>query len=290
MGDLKIGMIGLDTSHCPAFCKLLNRPDDPHHVPGGRVVAAWPGGSQAFSASRDRVAGFTKQVAEDFGVKICDSIAEVASQVDAVFLESCDGRQHAQQFAQLADAGIPVFIDKPFACSVEDADEMAELSAKKNVPLMSCSAIRYAVGIGDLHDSGRTISCEAFGPAPILDDYPGLFWYGIHSAEVLFSFMGSGCEEVECYAGPEAVLVVGHWSDGRIGTLRGFQHEKLKKFGATLATDQGLFHSLAAGDPPYYAMMLKKVIPFFQTGQSPIDIEETLQIVEFLDAANRALE
>ena len=37
---MRVGIIGLDTSHATAFTKLLNTPDDPQHVPGGRVVVA----------------------------------------------------------------------------------------------------------------------------------------------------------------------------------------------------------------------------------------------------------
>ena len=41
---LRLGIIGLDTSHVPAFTKTFNNPNDPGHVPGGRVVAAFKGG------------------------------------------------------------------------------------------------------------------------------------------------------------------------------------------------------------------------------------------------------
>ena len=58
MAELTVGMIGLDTSHCPAFAKLLNNDRDPHHVPGCRVACAYPGFSERFSKSRERVAGF----------------------------------------------------------------------------------------------------------------------------------------------------------------------------------------------------------------------------------------
>ena len=35
-GDLRIGMIGLDTSHATAFAELLNDPASRNHVAGGR--------------------------------------------------------------------------------------------------------------------------------------------------------------------------------------------------------------------------------------------------------------
>ena len=53
MSDLRIGMIGLDTSHVTAFAGLLNDPQNPHHVPGAKVTVAFPGGSPDFEASMD---------------------------------------------------------------------------------------------------------------------------------------------------------------------------------------------------------------------------------------------
>jgi len=39
-------------------------------------------------------------------------------------LESADGRVHPEQFRRIAPYGKPVFIDKPLAVSVRDAEEI----------------------------------------------------------------------------------------------------------------------------------------------------------------------
>src|SRR5690606_9458678 len=109
MSDLKIGMIGLDTSHCPAFANLLNNASDPHHVPGGKVLYAYPGGSPQMALSRDRVEGITARMRDEFGVEILDSIEAVAERSDAILLESVDGRTHLEEFRRLAPFGKPVF-------------------------------------------------------------------------------------------------------------------------------------------------------------------------------------
>ena len=188
MSYLKIGMIGLDTSHCPAFVKILNDADNEFHISGAKVVKAFPGGSELFSSSISRVEGFTNELKE-LGIEICDSIEAAAEGMDAFFLESVDGRQHLEQFKILAQYGKPVFIDKPLACCFEDAKAIVELSKENNVPVMTASAIRYGKGIDILHDGSKVESCEAFGPMALLDDYRDYFWYGIHSAETLYSFM-----------------------------------------------------------------------------------------------------
>jgi hypothetical protein len=111
---IKVGMVGLDTSHCPAFTGILNDPQHEHHIAGVRVVGAYPGGSALFSLSRSRVDGFTRQLEEEFGVRLYDSIPALVNDVDAILLESVDGRQHLEQFRQMA-VGKPVYVDKPFA-------------------------------------------------------------------------------------------------------------------------------------------------------------------------------
>src|ERR1700736_799091 len=66
---IRVGMIGLDPSHCTAFTKILHNPKAEGDLKGFRVVAAYPGGSPDVASSRDRVEGFTKTMREAFGVE-----------------------------------------------------------------------------------------------------------------------------------------------------------------------------------------------------------------------------
>ncbi len=136
MADLKIGMVGLDTSHCTAFAELLHNENGANYVGGGRIVSAFPGGSKNFSNSINRVRGFTDKLKEDYGVKIVNTVEDAAEGADAVFLESVDGRQHLEQFKKLAPKGKPVFIDKPFATGAADAMEILNFP-KNTAPLFS---------------------------------------------------------------------------------------------------------------------------------------------------------
>jgi hypothetical protein len=280
-------MVGLDTSHVVAFTTMLNDPAHEYHLPGVKVVGAYPGGSDLFALSRNRVKGFTENLTGNYGITLYDSIESLAKGVDAIFLESVDGRQHLEQFRRMA-IGKPVFIDKPFTTSTADARELIGLAEETGTPIVSCSSLRYAAGISDLvGEDERVVSCEAFGPAPLLEDYPGLFWYGIHGAEMLFAVMGAGCKEVRCVAYRDLDVVVGEWKDGRIGILKGTRLER-GDFGCIVHTNTATRLSLAKSTPPYYFFMLQKIAEFFRTGVSPIQIRETFDIIAFLEAAERS--
>lgn len=283
---MKLGMVGLDTSHCVAFAKLLNDPGNQFHIPGTKIVKAFPGGSKAFSSSVTRVGKFTGEL-RGMNVEMTGSIEELSG-LDAYFLESVDGNQHLEQFKALAKFGKPVFIDKPLACSYGDATEIAKIAKALNVPVMTASAIRFAKGIDGLLEADEKVeSCEAFGPMALLEDYRDYFWYGIHSAEVLFSFMGRGCKSVQTFNTEKIDVIVGLWPDGRIGTLRG-NRTGANNFGCVVTTGKTTKAGFVSGEIPYYALMLKKVIPFFQTGISPIELSESLEIIAFLEAASRS--
>ena len=102
MKELKIGMIGLDTSHAEAFTGMLNDEKNKAHVPGGRVVAAFPGGSPDMDISRNRVEGFTKTLREKYSVEMKETPEAVAEAVDLVMILSVDGRVHREQFERTA--------------------------------------------------------------------------------------------------------------------------------------------------------------------------------------------
>lgn len=302
MNEIKVGIVGLDTSHCPAFTRMLNDDSYEYHVLGARVVGAYPGGSERFSLSRDRVQGFTEELRDSYGVRIYDNIPSLVADVDAILLESVDGRQHLEQLGQIVGACAggpkPVFIDKPFATSTADARAMIQLAERARMPVLSSSSLRYSAGIVGLVEPGalsglpdkapggeRVLSCEAFGPAAILDDYPGLFWYGIHSVEMLYAYMGVGCASVRCISQDEVDVIVGQWEDGCVGVVRGTRFRG-GEFGCIVHTDAGVRCGVAQSSPPGYYGLMQVVAQFFQSRVPPIDIRETFEIVSFIEAAN----
>ena len=91
--DLRFGIIGTDTSHVAAFTKTLNEMG--HHV-----TAAYKGGSPDIEESAGRVDKYAKELQDKWAVKIVDKISDLCPLVDAVLLESVDGRPHLAQFAK----------------------------------------------------------------------------------------------------------------------------------------------------------------------------------------------
>src|SRR5688500_907776 len=134
-------MIGLDTSHVPAFTKIFNDPKATGDVAGIRVTVGYPGGTD-MPASRDRVEKFTEQLRQ-MGVEIVDSIPKLLEKVDVVLLESVDGRIHLQEAMPVIKAGKPLWIDKPVAGSLVDAIVIYELAKKDNVPVFSAPSLRF---------------------------------------------------------------------------------------------------------------------------------------------------
>jgi hypothetical protein len=113
--QIRVGIVGTDTSHVPAFTSILNDPSHKDHVPGAKVVAAYKGGSKDLPSSWDRVDKYAEEINAKWGVEIVPDIATLLTKVDAILLESVDGRIHLSQFREIVKGGKPVFIDKPLA-------------------------------------------------------------------------------------------------------------------------------------------------------------------------------
>ena len=75
---IRIGIIGLDTSHSTAFTELLNGTSDDPLAREFEVVAAYPYGSTSIPTSRDRIPGYIETV-KKFGVEM--PIAEAVYRV-----------------------------------------------------------------------------------------------------------------------------------------------------------------------------------------------------------------
>lgn len=295
---LRVGMIGLDTSHVLRFTELLNDPSRRDHVPGARVVAAFKGGSPDMEQSATRIERFTAEVRDKWKVELVGSIEELCRKVDAVLLLSVDGRVHLEQVKPVFAAKKPVFIDKPFAASFRDAREIVRLARESGTPFFSSSSRRFSAEIEALKNNrsyGDIQGAITYGPMPIDRTHPDLFWYGIHSVEALYTLMGPGCESVARTHTNGADVVTGKWKDGRVGTMRGNREDR--NYGAIVFGSKGVLSSKDAveeakradanqAERSSYYGGVAAIVKFFQTKTPPVQPEETLEIVAFMEAAD----
>ncbi len=285
---IRVGMIGCDTSHCAQFTKRLQEEKPAEGAPAIRVVACYPSFSPDIQNSIGRVEGYKKTLSEKWQVKMTASIEEMLKEVDVVMIESVDGRRHLKELRPVAEAGKPVYIDKPFAASLADAREMVKIIKEAKLPAFSCSSLRYDSKVIDFvadAGHGKVIGCDAFSPASLEPTNPGFFWYGIHGVEILYAIMGRGCKAVQCMSTDDGDLAIGAWKDGRLGSMRGIRKGK-GGYGAMVLCENGLVPVQAAGD--YYVGLVKALVKFFTTKEPPVPIEDTLEICAFIDAALRS--
>lgn len=280
---LKLGIIGLDTSHVTAFTECLNNPASKDHVPGAKIVAAFKGGSADIPSSINRVEGFTATLRDKHGVKICDTVEEVCAAVDGVLIESIDGRTHLAQARAVIAAKKPLYIDKPLAASLGDALEIFRLAKEAGVPIFTSSSLRFGKNTQAIRQGsiGKVQSAETTSPASIEPSHPDLFWYGIHGCESLFTVMGTGCETVQRRSTPEGLIeVVGTWAGGRTGTFR-----ESKAYGGVARGEKG---EAPAGQFDGYRGLVVEIVQFFQTRKPPVSAEESLEIYAFMEAADES--
>lgn len=285
--ELKIGIVGLDTSHVVAFTKVINDSAAPDHVPGGKVVAAFKSSSPDIPSSIQRVDGYAETLQKNFGVKLVDSIEDLCREVDCVLIESVDGRPHLEQARKVIAAKKRVFIDKPIAASLRDALEIFRLAKEANVPVFTSSAYRFYNSLVEVKKAniGEVRSAVSYGPAHTEEHHPDLFWYAVHPTEALFTVMGRGCESVVRTQTPDTDVVTGVWSGGRVGVLHGIRTKPLPHK-VTVFGSNGFAEQKPVGDT--YAPLVREIMQFFQTGVPPVSAEETTEMFAFMEAADES--
>jgi len=286
---LKFGIVDFDTSHVVAFSQRLNRKgvDAEQFVDGAQVILGCPGTSKM---SPERIPGFTKTLSEDLGVKLVDKPSDMIGKVDGILIESVDGTVHLERAKEFLEAGVPTWIDKPFACSTRDAEALIELAAKKNVPLFTGSSLRYALEVAEAvahrEELGAPIAVDVYGVQGKSPHNPGFFNYGIHAVEMLFALLGPGHKEVKYVAAGHGEHASAAWKNNAVGSVT-LTSKGDGPFGFTYIGEKKT--KAACVNTAYiYRELLKQIVKFFQTRKAPVPIEESLEIVRFIEDVNKA--
>lgn len=281
----RVGIIGLDTSHCVEFTKEMNAANPSAEYVGYKIVAAYPQGSLDIESSLKRIPGYIEEV-KKMGVEIVDSIPALLQKVDVILLETNDGRRHLEQALPVLKAGKTLFIDKPIAASLADTIAIFEAAKQYKVPVFSASSLRFMSSAQEVVNGkiGKVLGADTYSPCAIEKTHPDFFWYGIHGVETLYTVMGTGCREVIRISTDSTDVAVGTWADGRIGTFRGTRTGK-HNYGGTVYGETG---NAVLGPFDGYKPLLMEIIKFFQTGNPPVKAEDTLEMCAFMEAADES--
>ena len=289
--ELKLGLIGLDTSHVIVFSDTFNNPASKQALTGAKVVAAWPGGSPDLHSSISRVPGYTKELSEKFGVKILDSIEAVCEASDVILHTSLDGRVRRAQFERIAPFGKPVFLDKPFAVTSADARAIFATAEKHGTKIFTSSSLRFTGALTRVvtpANRAMVRGADFCGPVAHEPTNPGFFWYGIHAVEMLYTTMGRGCRAVRCCSNADYDLVTALWADGRIGTIRGNRTGNYEFHGLVHFEKNSVPVNVQTETKGFFTCLAEAILAFANGGPVPVEKEETLELIRFIEAANES--
>ena len=286
---IRVGLVDFDTSHVAAFTQRLNHVGigSEEWVDGATVVAGFPGDSHMMP---ERIPGYAQQLT-DYGIPLVERADDLFGKIDAVMITSQQGARHLERARSFLQAGLPTFIDKPFAGNAVDAAEIIALAQTHKAPLMSCSALRWAPEVREAlrrrNEYGKILSTDVWTTAMLHEGNPGLLQYSIHGVEMLYALMGIGCKSVQAVFNEGGEVVTGLWEDGRIATVRGIRNGA-GGFGFTAHYEKG-HHAATVQGGGYYREMLKQIVGMFTTGEEPIPTAEMHEAIAFCDAAAKSI-
>lgn len=212
------------------------------------------------------------------GVRQAESLEQVVNECDCLVVLSPDNAERHEDLADLPlRSGKPVYIDKPIAPSLAAAKRLFEKAAAHHTPMMSSSALRFGSAL-------ENALAEALAGQPVhfaATRGGGRFEvYAIHQLEMLVMTLGTGATRVMQCGTPDAPLTVINYPDGRRGVINlipghPFQISVSYGDGQALAID-------TMSD--FFTRFIDAMLAFFETGDSPIPVTQTLEIAALIEA------
>ncbi|MEM5767262.1 MAG: Gfo/Idh/MocA family oxidoreductase [Bacillota bacterium] len=186
----RIGFVGAESMHTVYF---------------GSILAAGVGGLDSSSGhlwAPDTPQLALPRMAAGELADSCASLDELLEISDAVMILPRDGDSHRELAEACIAQGKPVFVDKPFACSAEDAEAMLAFAEQSGVPLMGGSTLCWLPETAEAARLAReaaeiTISFAADWYSP----HGGWYYYGSHLTDLCAAI--AGCDPIGLEAARE---------------------------------------------------------------------------------------
>ena len=279
---MRIGLIGTDNSHAEDFLHLLNEAE---RHPGFRVVGLW-------GAEADR----TRALAHRFGIlQVAAEPGDLVDKVDAAIVVDRHGGDHFAHARPFLDAGMPVFIDKPLACSIAAAEGILDRARRSGSIVTSASALRWQPDTDDLASRMlalggplAVITTGSFDPDCV---HGGAFFYGIHPVELALQLSGAAIEDIavdRCRS--DAVVMTCRVGEIRVVVclVRPAAGDEVS-FHAQVVCPGGILARQIRLSVDYMAPVLDRFVSMLRTRSAPLSDSELLAPVRLMAAADVVL-
>ena len=279
---IRIGIVGLDTSHSQAFPAILHgEMDGKRTYPDVAVTHYFTRGGQ------EQRAAFL----DGLGARRVERPEQMLGEIDAVMIEWVKGAEHLEAARPFAAARLPMFVDKPYAASWADARKLTRLLRKHNCPAQSGSSLRFAPETAQLLEQaegkGRLITAAFTGPSS-----GGMYNYGIHAIELMMGALGARHRALGvkwAFNGGrdnDDIVQVG-LPDGATATLLMLAGSPTR-FSAELRLEKGVVSLPYSNGGGWYRSLMKEVVQFFRTKKPTLPLTATMEVMALIEAANRS--
>jgi predicted dehydrogenase len=280
---IRIGILGTDNSHSVAFSRLFNVKGEEHHIPGAKVVAIF-----GPDAARN------KEVAEQGEVPtIVKRPTDMLGMIDAAIVDFRHGGLHYKYAEPFIAAGLPTFVDKPFAVSVAHAKRMVDLAKRKRAPITSFSTIRLGPPVDNLKKAlagiGKVRAGIITGPGSSQSEYAGVFFYGVHCVELMLEVFGTKVQSVRAADYDGSVIATVGYRDGSVVTLNIVDKARVPFWALAYGSDGEAQYQRGQDFPSYYYGM-KLFLKMIRTGKPPIPYSDLLLCVRVMDAIQKSMD
>lgn len=283
---IRLGIIGMDSGHVPEFSKRINQLNAT-----GKTTCQITRffGEGPFAMDEDRVRQWRLE-AVAAGVKPAADMDELLDESDGVLVLSVAGKQHLKHAKPAIERGLPVYIDKPLTANGAEAKEILALVNKHQARCYSASSLRFADEVKAIpyEHTGQLVAIDAFGPGNRHDSNPGVFYYGVHTIEMVDAIWGPGVAAVAARWTEDRTVVTLHYKDGREASLR-LEVKGTTPFGATVQGLKGA-HQFTVKFDTVYDRLVQAMVGFFEGGTAPVMLEDIVENISVMQAANQSLE
>ncbi|GHU97795.1 hypothetical protein FACS1894211_00290 [Clostridia bacterium] len=202
----KIAILGTENTHAMAFSRYINIPgaDGKKPFPDMEVIGVY--GNEAS----------TEAIMRETGVKLAArSPDEFLGKVDAVMVTARKGSLHVSYAKPYAEAGLPLFMDKPFTSDYAEAKEFIKLLKDKKVLISGGSAVKHSPAVhaikafvDGLMGGGEFITGTLnFNVVPD-SEHDGLFFYASHLIETALAVFGEDVKTVTAVRKNDSITAV----------------------------------------------------------------------------------